>query len=918
MLDSSFTLSFWTNLETNEHHSIFAYYLNDNDNGYKVHLVIESGIPFFHLRDIGDATYTTINLSSINFNTWENLTFTYNNGLWKYFVNGEYIQEFTKTISQLTYSKIFWCSHEPFSNDYCVDGMIDDISVYNRTLSDEEVTQLYANYYPPENFAAIAEEGYNKLTWDTSDYEILEKVKVYRDGAFLSDVIIDGPEDSLYTHFGVIPDTTYQYSINSVDTLGNESIKSEIIPVTALFVPFTDMNSGLTGVDWGTVLWGDYDNDGDLDVFLSGDTGTGYISKIYENENGIYNDINAGLTNLFWGDAAWGDYDNDGDLDILFTGVESLGPDVFMSKLYRNDSGNFIEVEAGLINVIQGQVAWGDYDNDGDLDILLNGETGAGKITKIYRNDAGVFLDINAGLTGSNIGKAAWGDYDNDGDLDMFLSGSSYGYDATGDGFFSKIYRNDNGAFSDINAGITRAAWGSAAWGDYDSDGDLDLIITGYTGSVSFSKIYRNDSGLFTDINAGFTEIPMGSVAWGDYDNDGDLDILIAGNTTSSVKLSKIYRNDSGIFTDINAGLTGVTECSASWGDYDNDGDLDILLSGDTGAGFISKIYRNNSIIQNTIPNSPLNLEFTQDQNGLYFNFDPATDAETPALGLTYNIDLDIEDDIIKTASSDYTTGYRRLASMGNIQQNTSWTLDIEAPVETIPQQLFNLNWKVQAIDNCFAGSVFASKNDTIINRNLITVPKETMIATDALTWEYVMPSDSIASYTLQMSYDSLFTDCFETSFSGKKDNKTAYFGIDLLSLGVIDSLEDNEKYYWRVKPEHVNPNVATGFRSFPDSFIYNLTYLAPSPVNIAVDGEYVTLSWNIEKDAEKGEVYNVYSSDDPHSIFPDGWNLEIEGLPTTEWITRTTDLKKFYCVTATSGVKTTEGVNQHSPVKNK
>ena len=72
-----------------------------------------------------------------------------------------------------------------------------------------------------------------------------------------------------------------------------------------------------------------------------------------------------------------------------------------------------------------------------------------------------------------------------------------------------------------------------------------------------------------------------GAVAWGDYDQDGDLDILLTGQTNSNPNaISPVYRNTSGTFSDISAGLTGVTQSSAAWGDYDNDGDLDILLAG--------------------------------------------------------------------------------------------------------------------------------------------------------------------------------------------------------------------------------------------------------------------------------------------------------------------------------------------------
>ncbi len=95
------------------------------------------------------------------------------------------------------------------------------------------------------------------------------------------------------------------------------------------------------------------------------------------------------------------------------------------------------------------------------------------------------------------------------------------------------------------------------------------------------SKVYRND-GLrsFTDIGADLTGVHASSVAWGDYDNDGDLDILLTGDSISG-GLSSVYRNDGGgTFTDIRAALTGVLFGSVAWGDYDNDGDLDILFTG--------------------------------------------------------------------------------------------------------------------------------------------------------------------------------------------------------------------------------------------------------------------------------------------------------------------------------------------------
>jgi predicted nucleotidyltransferase len=125
------------------------------------------------------------------------------------------------------------------------------------------------------------------------------------------------------------------------------------------------------------------------------------------------------------------------------------------------------------------------------------------------------------------------------------------------------------GDFIDSGIPLTGFSNGSAAWGDYDSDGDLDILLAGVSNAtITAAKIYQNDGdGIFTNIGAQLPDIDWGSAAWGDYDNDGDLDILLTG-FSGVTRVAKIYRNDgpgagSGwVFTDINAPLTGVSASS--------------------------------------------------------------------------------------------------------------------------------------------------------------------------------------------------------------------------------------------------------------------------------------------------------------------------------------------------------------------
>jgi hypothetical protein len=320
----------------------------------------------------------------------------------------------------------------------------------------------------------------------------------------------------------------------------------------------------------------------------------------------IFTDIGAGLPGAFAGNALWFDYDNDGDLDILVSGYDDT---VYFSSIYRNDSGTFTDIQAGLLGLQSDRgVSYGDYDNDGDVDIAIQGRTNANNTdvhTKIYRNDNGAFTDIGAPLLNLDGGSTNWVDYDNDGALDLFVCGST----DNGYNFAAKLYKNVGGSFEDVLTNIS-GVWGSSAsWADFDNDGDLDLFLFGWGGYGAITKLYRNDNGAFLDLQIPFPIVVAGTSAWIDVDNDGDLDLAYNG-AANGLPYTFVCRNlGASSFSIMNTGVQDLAVSAMAWGDYDNDGDLDFAESGSlffSGESPTTKIYRNDNgtfvDIETTIP----------------------------------------------------------------------------------------------------------------------------------------------------------------------------------------------------------------------------------------------------------------------------------------------------------------------------
>jgi enediyne biosynthesis protein E4 len=360
---------------------------------------------------------------------------------------------------------------------------------------------------------------------------------------------------------------------------------------------FTKVTTGSFVNDGGasrSVNFIDYDNDGDLDLYVSNGKRFGQRSFLYQNNAGSFTRIfNVGPVNdsLPFDGASWGDFDNDGNIDMCaVTWYDSI------SVLYKNNSGgSFTFLGNSLIVTDRGfseTCSWGDYNNDGLIDLFVTNSRFSNSRNRLYKNNgSGDFIRIDSGAIFLDVGLLSrgvnWVDIDGDRDLDIFVANESgstdYMYKNNGGGYFSKI----TGIPPTTSGGIS---W-SSSWGDYDNDGDFDLFVTNSENQKNF--LFRNDGDFnFTRILNDALVNENGYYAcsgWGDYDNDGDLDMFVtqAYGPANVYLRNHLYKNllienGTASFEKITSGDI-VTDSGYSygfaWADWDSDGDLDVFTA---------------------------------------------------------------------------------------------------------------------------------------------------------------------------------------------------------------------------------------------------------------------------------------------------------------------------------------------------
>ena len=380
-----------------------------------------------------------------------------------------------------------------------------------------------------------------------------------------------------------------------------------------------DGSSGYLGIGQA---WADYDNDGWVDLYLTGNLAPNELYR--NNQAGAFSlselSESVSLPDQLSGGAVWADYDNDGWRDLY---VLSHGANV----LFHNEGGTgFTDVTdlAGVGDPGQGSAAaWGDFNEDGYLDLYVANRSCFSECDsqdidlssdRLYRNNGnGVFSDVSHLLASDNLlgvgVSATFVDYDNDGDLDLYVVNA-----ALENGIGNVLWRNDGAGceewcWRDVS-GLTRAgvigAGGGLAVGDYDNDLDLDFYFANRGEPMT---LLQNQEGRFTEVAeiAGVAVGPSSAAGWGasffDYNNDGWFDLYLAAaevihpDQSGPASDYLFQNNQDGTFSNMTP-ASWATQPAPSMGmayaDYDRDGHLDYVV-GHWNEGYA--LYRNEGVV---------------------------------------------------------------------------------------------------------------------------------------------------------------------------------------------------------------------------------------------------------------------------------------------------------------------------------
>ncbi len=486
----------------------------------------------------------------------------------------------------------------------------------------------------------------------------------------------------------------------------------------------------------------DVDKDGDLDVVIFGElAGSGseasytifdpatQMDRAWAPNKGAALWINNGNKNFtegtlpisgFWQSVLNPtDWDGNDDIDLIVGRWDPNGT----SFLINGGNGtftkgpNFTAFTAGDARDIQ----TADFNNDGNIDLV---ETNNGDNCNVYflNKDKTVKSMFKLALTeGLWDPSAAIFDFNKDGRNDIYITGGSQ----SGGPVVGQIFYNNGDATFSVEKLATGKWFGGIHTGDFDGDGIFDLVMAGrgeFGDGEGVAYIYKGT-------NTGFVEFQKVTPGWMndhfstvvkfvDYNNDGKLEIVFSGNIGDSNQLAGYKLTGDGSAFAEDFAFEGYYHSAIECADLNADGKVDIILSGEKGEAEVDryvKLFWNQTAATNAAPSMPTNLRasYSVSEAKFIFAWDAATDDHTPSNGLTYNLYVvdQITGKYLYSPMADTISGYRKVGDHGNVGNNLSWKLDLPDG---------DYKWSVQAIDAAFAGSVFPHAK--LVNKSTTSV----------------------------------------------------------------------------------------------------------------------------------------------------------------------------------------------------
>ena len=572
------------------------------------------------------------------------------------------------------------------------------------------------------------------------------------------------PDSIEFNDLGISSKSPYYIKVQMVNKEGYASTFAE-----KLFIPkdpLISLDHNIPGIYGGRFQWGDFNNDGLLDLAVMGQRDNGNLTAIYQNKGGTFQDLNLTNKAYRYGDIKWVDLNNDGWLDVAMIGQPG-GAGVGFQTLINNHGVFEVKTPSGVDGLKFSNLAFGDYDNNGTLDMFTSGQDAQGTAhSYLYTNDGkGNFTkvnDFNGAIPDMYNADARFVDYDLDGDLDLVYAGTgmSGGKVAAiggvrvntlldpkmstnnyGGGMYNNGYNyNLSSSYYDPNCNCSvniTIAMKNARFdiGDIDGDGDLDIVEIGTAvktnGSVStdvptlliirnqtmeaknskfgnyfsYGSIY-NISGLALD------NITEGDVKLVDINNDGLLDITVAGLDTLANPVTKFYLNQGGFgnFTlSKNNNIPQYSSAAISWGDANGDGSMDLVISGQKSLSTSTSIFLNNQgDNSNVAPSTPKNLTFIdQGQGRILLQWDASLDDHTRPDNMYYNLKLGTQPGLSDLRVIQVNPKTDKLQT-----PNTSLIGSNKYYIELPPGVYY---WSVQAVDGNFLSSSFAANQKIVL-----------------------------------------------------------------------------------------------------------------------------------------------------------------------------------------------------------